>query len=321
MQKLANLTLRYSLMFKKFIEIIVVLIFFLGIWYLVHTSDNYFEKYTETKIKVENEKLVIFTSIYPYAELTKMIVGTSAKVTYPDATKANLHEFEPLFSDIQNLNQADMVILNGLNIDAWAVQWVRENNKSNVLVLSDETGVNNTDTNAHYWLDPEILSKEITLISEKIGFIDPTNAFVYEANAEEIVKKINELDTGFRDSAINCKHKVFVSEHGAFGLFAKSHGLDEIVIIPNEEWSEVSPALIEKIKNIIMENQIKFVFRPPNSNSGLAETLASETGVDILPLDPIEAPLMEEESGDFFDRFQKNLDNLLVGLECETIKS
>lgn len=87
---------------------------------------------------VEEEKLVIYTSMYPLYDFTKKIAGEKAEVVNLIPSGAEPHDFEPTSKDIMNLSQANLFIYNGGGFESW-IEKIAEAVNNPVLTLVDST--------------------------------------------------------------------------------------------------------------------------------------------------------------------------------------
>lgn len=71
----------------------------------------------------ENEqKPLILTSIYPYELLVKQLVGDAIVVRSLIPPTASVHSYSPKPTDLSDLHKADLIITNGLGLEAMIEQ-------------------------------------------------------------------------------------------------------------------------------------------------------------------------------------------------------
>ncbi len=168
----------------------------------------------------------------------------------------------------------------------------------------------------HFWLDPERMSAAADAIADALGAAAPQGAAEYEANAAQLRTELDALDSEFEavlgDSASACESTALVTPHEAFGYLASAYGLTARSIALDAE-SEPSPARLAELAREIKAEGATAVFAESRASRSSIEALASEAGVSIEELDPLE---VQPADGDYLDAMRANLDALTTGLRC-----
>ncbi|MNJ59943.1 High-affinity zinc uptake system binding-protein ZnuA precursor [compost metagenome] len=71
------------------------------------------------------------------------------------------------------------------------------------------------------------------------------------------------------------------------------------------------------LSKLVKEKEIKYIFFEELVSDKLAKTLASESGVETLVLNPVEGltDTQEKAGENYYSLMEKNLDNLLLALQ------
>ena len=85
---------------------------------------------------------------------------------------------------------------------------------------------------------------------------------------------------------------------------------------------EPSAKEIALLVKAIKESGAKYIFSEEQLNPALANTIAKETGAQILMLNTIEGISKQEfsEGKNYQDLMRENLQNLITGLDCQGAK-
>lgn len=261
--------------------------------------------------KNTSDKLQIYTSIYPIYDFTKKIGGE--KITVYNMTKAGAepHDFEIASRDMANLSKADLFIYNGGGMEHWAYS-VKES-LPNIKYVDSSSNINNENNlDSHFWLSPKNAKIQMENIKNGLAEIDSENKNYYESNYNLYASRLDELDNKIKTSLSNIKNRNLVLTHPAFGHFCKEYSLNQIAIARDE----ADPKAMAEIITFIKNNNVSAIFYEEFSSSKLVDSIASETKIKRLTLNPIES-LSEEniEAGeDYFSIMEKNLISLLDGL-------
>ena len=281
--------------------LLIIIILFSIITITCNNNDN----------KNTSGKLQIYTSVYPIYDFTKKIGGE--KITVYNMTKAGAepHDFEITSKDMANLSKADLFIYNGGGMEHW-VDSVKDA-LQNIRYIDSSSNINNQNNlDPHFWLSPKNAKIQMENIKNGLIEIDSESKDYYQSNYNLYANRLDELDNKIKISLSNIKNRNLVLTHPAFGHFCKEYSLNQIAIARDE----ADPKAMAEIITFIKNNDIKAIFYEEFSSSKLVDSIAKETQIKILTLNPIES-LSEEniEAGeDYFSIMEKNLISLLDGL-------
>lgn len=255
-------------------------------------------------------KLQIYTSIYPIYDFTKKIGGEKISVYNMIKAGAEPHDFEITSKDMANLSKADLFIYNGGGMEHW-VDTIKEALKD-IKYINTSSNINENNLDPHFWLSPINAKIQMENIKNGLIEIDSENKNYYESNYNLYANRLTELDEKIKTSLSDIKNRNLVLTHPAFGHFCKEYSLNQIAIARDE----ADPKAMAETITFIKSNNVRAIFYEEFSSSKLVDSIAKETGIKILTLNPIES-LSEEniDSGeDYFSIMEKNLISLLDGL-------
>ena len=280
--------------------LLIIIILFSIITITCNNNDN----------KNTSGKLQIYTSVYPIYDFTKKIGGEKIAVYNMTKAGAEPHDFEITSKDMANLSKADLFIYNGGGMEHW-VDSVRK--ALNIKYVDSSSNINNENNlDPHFWLSPKNAKIQMENIKNGLIEIDSESKDYYQSNYNLYANRLDELDNKIKISLSNIKNRNLVLTHPAFGHFCKEYSLNQIAIARDEADPKAMADIITFIKN----NDIKAIFYEEFSSSKLVDSIAKETQIKILTLNPIESLSEEniEEGEDYFSIMEKNLISLLDGL-------
>lgn len=264
----------------------------------------------------EKRQLKVLASFYPLYEFTKIIGGEKIDVSAIVPSGIEPHDWEPTIQDLQKMQNADMIVINGVGLEPWITKLVSVNpdilvvDASNRIPLleKDKHMFNNKSQNdPHIWLDPVLAKKQIQNIVDGLIIIDPQNSDYYQENAHAYNTKLNLLDNKIRNELSICVKKDFLAFHDAFSYFANEYDLNQNTIIgvnPSEEPTAVTlQQIVQKAQNL----DLHIIFTEEAVNPRISEVIADEIGAKVLTLSPIE---IYEKNSDYIKRMEQNLSNL-----------
>ena len=143
----------------------------------------------------------------------------------------------------------------------------------------------------HVWLDPMNLVVMTDNTVAELSEVDPDNAAFYRENGEALkagIKKVNdEVAAQLKDVA----GKSFVVHHPAFGYFADRFGLKQVPL--EVEGKEPGAVDMAKVVDFIKKNNAKAVFMQAQIPDSVIKSIAEETKVRVITLDPLKENVLE----------------------------
>lgn len=272
----------------------------------------------------ENEKKIsVIATFYPLQEFARAVGGDAISVKSIVPIGIEPHDYEPTPQDIVSIYQADIFLLNGAGIDAWAEKIVPELKKRGIKVLqmSEVIGFLSPDpvTDPHFWLDPMWAEQEITAIYQVLADHDPENDKAYSENADRYFADLGELYFDYETGLRQCKTRTVVASHNAFAHLAKRYDFEIISASGFSEGTEVLPSEIAEIIEKMKMQNLRYVFFATLDSPKIAETIAREVGAKTLEFNPIEGLTeTERQAGkNYLSIMQENLNNLQTAMECQ----
>jgi len=140
----------------------------------------------------------------------------------------------------------------------------------------------------HVWFDPNNLIIWVDNIVSALSELDPIHAADYQANSQAYQEELAALDSWIREevSQIPEGNRKLVTDHTALGYFAEEYGFTQIgAVIPAlTTEAETSGQELAELIETIRDNQVKAIFVGIDFDPTLAQRVAEETGVDLIPI-------------------------------------
>ncbi len=170
----------------------------------------------------------------------------------------------------------------------------------------------------HIWLDPTLAAAMVGNISLALERVDPEHAGQYRSAAEKYRNELLHLDREFAEIvAASPRRELVFGERFAFGYFFRRYGLIEIgpykSCAPGSEPGLQSViAVVKEIK----EKRIRCIYRETLAASRIAEILREETGAEILTVDSLHNPSVEQRAAGitYLAGMEGNMRSFALGL-------
>lgn len=227
------------------------------------------------------------------------------------------HEFQPAVDEAID-NVADTVVVDAAeSVELRSIEEQHEGHEDEQ--AEDEHATEDEhahgDTDPHFWQDPLLMADLADAVAEGLAEVDADGAATYRANADELRAELEQLDAEFTEGLARCERDTVVVSHEAFG-YLERYGLHFEGIAGLSPDAEPTPAGLAELEELIASEGITTVFSERLASPAMAESLASDTGVETAVLDPIEGPGEGDDASDYVALMQQNLEALRRANGC-----
>jgi manganese/iron transport system substrate-binding protein len=228
-----------------------------------------------------------------FADLVRQVGGPRVNVSSLVPPGGEVHTFDPTPADIARIADANLIVTNGLGLDDWVVDLVRDSGTDAPIVKLAE-GLEGVEylagdehegeaVNPHLWLDVSNGVRYAERIGEQLATVDSAHATEYEAGTAAYIERLRALDTSVREQidTIPEQDRNIVSFHEAFPYFAKAYGLEIVGTVIDAPGQDPSAGEIADLVDAIRSSGARAVFSEAQFNPDLAQTIADEAGVKV----------------------------------------
>lgn len=245
--------------------------------------------------EVSGRPLRLVTTVAPITNLVSMIAGgTGAKVQglVPEGT--NSHTFDPPPSAAATLESADIVFLNGLNLEDPTKELADANAKNAVICeigsatlppsgfLFDNSFPKDAGKpNPHLWTNPPMVLSYLTIIRDALVVADPKNTDIYDANYIKMSVLVRALDDAMTTASgtVAQADRQLLTYHDSFLYFSKHYKYEVIGAIQPSSFEEPSPSDIAALIDQVKATGVRAIFGSEVFPSPVLEQIGKETGV------------------------------------------
>jgi ABC-type Zn uptake system ZnuABC Zn-binding protein ZnuA len=180
-------------------------------------------------------------------------------------------------------------------------------------------GQGHAEGNPHLWLSVPNAKHYVENARDALVEADPDGEQVYRQNAENYLAELEELDRYVREQveAIPEENRKLVTFHDGFPYFAQEYGFELVGVILQNPNAEASSREVAELTREVQKETVPAIFTEPQFNSGLADTIAQEAGVEVLPIYATfveKGDIVEEDIDSYEEMMRTNIDNMVEGL-------
>lgn len=246
----------------------------------------------------ESSELTIVTTVAPITSITANIVGDRGRIVgiVPEGT--NSHTFEPPPSAAQILSEADVLFINGLQLEEPTKELASANLRDGVPLVEIGDRAIEPDQyrydfsfpesegkpNPHLWTDPTLVKVFADIILETMVEVDPDGEATYTENHAAFIALVDEFDTAVRASldTVPLENRKLVTYHDAYAYFAETYDWTVVGAIQPADFGEPTPSEVVALIEQIEAEQVPAIFGSEVFPSPVLEQVANETGAEYI---------------------------------------
>jgi ABC-type Zn uptake system ZnuABC Zn-binding protein ZnuA len=245
-----------------------------------------------------DDRLRVVTTVAPITSIAANVIGDNAVIegVVPEGT--NSHTFEPRPSVAELLSGADVLFVNGLELEDPTVELAEASlgDDAEIIPLGDETITPDEyiydfsfpeeggKPNPHLWTDPLLARRYAEIVRDTMAERDPANADAYEKNYEAFSDVIDELDAAMRESfaTIPREDRKLLTYHDAYAYFADDYDWDVIGAIQVSDFEDPTPQEVADLIEQVEAEGVPAIFGSEVFASPVLEQIGREAGVDYV---------------------------------------
>ncbi|MFK7918143.1 MAG: metal ABC transporter substrate-binding protein [Ilumatobacter sp.] len=262
------------------------------------TSDDSTESDESAGSGSESSELTVVTTVAPITSIAANVIGDRARVVGVVPEGTNSHTFEPSPSVAELLSEADVVFINGLQLEEPTKELANANLADGVplVEIGDRTiepdqyrydfsfPESEGKPNPHLWTDPTLVKVYADIILETMIEVDPEGESTYAANHGAFVDLVDEFDTSVRAAldTVPAENRKLVTYHDAYAYFAETYGWTVVGAIQPADFGEPTPSEVVALIEQIEAEQVPAIFGSEVFPSPVLEQVANETGAEYI---------------------------------------
>lgn len=215
--------------------------------------------------RIEDERPLVLTTFTVLADMAREVAGDNVRVESITKIGAEVHGYEPTPGDIRHAADADLILDNGLGLEAWFEQFIAQADAPRVTLSTgiEPIPIAGSDLpNPHAWMSARGAERYVDAISAALSDLVPEHAADFTANAAAYKAEIAAVHVELLAAlaAIPVSQRVLVTCEGAFSYLARDAGLVEQYLWPVNAESQATPQQIAATIALVNERQVPAVF-------------------------------------------------------------
>ncbi len=244
-------------------------------------------------------------------EVTKDVPGISTALLLP-AGAGCPHDYAMTPNDRRKLAQTDVLVMNGLGLESFLGEKAKALSllKAGASIVDASHGVRGViasngheehghahdensakgshacSVNPHIFASPSMLAAMSRSIASQLAALDSAHADLYKAGGEKAASRLEALADECRTVGEKLASRVIVAQHDIFDYLARDMGLDVAAHVQSHDGQEASARAMLDLVRLIRAKGVGAVIVEPQYPARTGRTLAAETKIPCVSLDP-----------------------------------
>ena len=273
-----------------------------------------------------DDRLYVVTTFTVLADMVAEVGGARVRVESITKPGAEIHGYEPTPADLVRAQGADLVVDNGLGLEAWFAQLLADVDAPHVTVSDgvDPQPITSGEAaghpNPHAWMSPAAGQTYVANIADALASADPDGEAVYRANAAAYREQLEQIGDDLADAvaAVPESARLLVTCEGAFSYLARDAGLREAYLWPVNAEQQATPRSTIAVVDAVRRDRPRAVFCESTVPDVAQRQVARETSTPLagpLYVDSLSGP--DGPVPSYLDLLRHTTTTIVAGLTGE----
>ncbi|MFK7802746.1 MAG: metal ABC transporter substrate-binding protein [Anaerolineae bacterium] len=234
------------------------------------------------------------------------------------------HSYEATPSDLVALEQADIIFINGWDLEEQLAHTIEENYPAKFVSISagiEPLTLGSGDSaDPHVWFSIHNVEQWAKNVEHILHQLDPESDELFEENLEQYLTELEQLEQAVDELLVELptSQRKLVTNHDAFGYLAAEYDFEIVgTIIPAASTSaEPSARDLTDLIETMEQEGVCTVFAETTQNNQLAETVAAELDgcEEVAVVSLYTGSLGEGEADNYVGMFWDNIEKIVTNL-------
>lgn len=249
-------------------------------------------------------QISIVTTIKPLQLIASDLLGDLGSVEALIPAGASPHHYSMKPSDLRKLQQADLAIWVGPELEGFLVKSLKSTDAPVIQLMGgsehkedehehheeEEHEAHHHDhggEDPHVWMDPELMLSASIEITEQLIEQFPDHKLQLQRNQERFARQLKQIDDENRALLQPYKQIGFIVFHDAFGRLIEHYGLNQQAYITVDPARAPGARKLAQIQSLIVDSGVKCVFIEPQFEAAVVRRIVEGLPIRLGQLDPL----------------------------------
>jgi ABC-type Zn uptake system ZnuABC Zn-binding protein ZnuA len=257
-----------------------------------------------TAVEVDDGRLKVVATTGIIGDVVAQVGGDQVELTTLMAPGQDPHSYEPAARDLTTLADADVVFVNGWDLEEGLVEDLANIGEdvpivpisANIVPLSfggheddhseeagheqEETDINGSSADPHVWFNIQHVEQWVENVVVVLSALDPAGTETYQSNAAIFQADLEALADYSMAQLVQIpeEERLLVTNHDSFSYFAQEYGFDILgtVFAGGSTVAEPAAGELADLIETMAEHGVCTIFTETTVSDKLAQTIAAE---------------------------------------------
>ncbi|MDU0288394.1 metal ABC transporter substrate-binding protein [Saccharothrix longispora] len=254
-----------------------------------------------TGTTTSDDRPVVLTTFTVLADIAANVADGHLRVESITKPGAEVHGYEPTPDDVKKAARADLVVDNGLNLEAWFARFVAEVDAPHVVVSDGVEPVPIAEDayagkpNPHAWMSPLNVRTYVDNLVRAFTDLAPAHAADFRAAGDRYGDELQRVhdDLVAALAVLPAGKRALVTCEGAFSYLARDAGLTERYLWAVNAEQQATPQQVAGVIDFVRANAVPAVFCESTVSDAAMRQVVAATGAafgGVLYVDSLSTP-------------------------------
>jgi manganese/iron transport system substrate-binding protein len=248
---------------------------------------------TDQNTSGDDDKPKVVSTSTMITDWTEQVGGDEIELKGILKPGADPHVYEPVPADSIALEEADLILYNGYNLEPGLIKLMNSagaNAKKfavgEVVQPLDFNYKGRKEPDPHVWGNAKNAIAMVNAIRDQLIALSPEDKQEFTDNAAQLTDELKQLDTWISQQiqTIPQNQRKLITTHDAFQYYSRAYGIPvagTLIGISTEE--QPSAQTVKSLSDSVKQTGVKSIFAETTINPALIKTVAEEAGVKLTP--------------------------------------
>lgn len=284
---------------------------------------------------IAERKIRVVTTIGMITDVVEQVGGERVSVTGLMGPGIDPHLYKASAGDVERLSEADIVMYNGLHLEAKMGEILEKMGNIGVKAVGAAEDIDKSRLlqpeafegyyDPHIWFDVSLWMEVVEVIRDTLIEIDPGSTELYTANAEAYLQELAALHAYVKEQAARVpeEQRVIITAHDAFNYFGLAYGFEVLGLQGISTADEAGTGDVQDLTTFIAERGIPAIFvesSVPARNIEAVQAAVRDKGFEVTIGGELFSDAMGDEGtveGTYIGMVRHNVDTIVAALTGE----
>lgn len=221
---------------------------------------------------ISERQVNVVTTVGMIADVAREVGGERVNVQGLMGPGTDPHLYKASEGDVQRLAEADLILYNGLHLEAKMGEVLERMDGQGVTTVAVAETLTEDQLlqpaefegnyDPHVWFEVPLWMQTVEVVRDTLIQVDPDSADLYTSNAEAYMVELEALEAYVQEqvSRIPAEQRVLITAHDAFNYFGRAYGFEVRGLQGISTESEAGTRDVQDLAEFVASRKIPAIF-------------------------------------------------------------